>query len=748
MVMKIINSKNFVIILLMILTGIFLQGCGGEGNSDSAGSQAAVREYKKTVTNLNITPDYAPDVYLMDMTDSFCYFGVEDIKEQEGEEEYFYDCAFYYQSLDTPGEPVFVAKTEGSWVLSLDAYTDTSGQDFLSVLTLEDENCTLTEYDNSGTQIKQFVISDEEFVRSRPGELLKCQEGSYIAYNAHVMYLFEDSGEILSRLECPGSCFRNAFQSKEGEVYITYDSEVNTEYYIAKIDLKRGTLSGEQSLPCAGTSVCEMGEGELLLVDRENVYCYDMATQKAETIVETALYNIFQDRVLELNVMGDSVRILSWEKGKETLPIELITLIPKTQEELAKEREEAKQNPAEAGKYDESGKRIITLYDPQGIAEYMLDPQMISSFNRNSGEYTLVVYSDNSNVETVLAASESPDLILEIFATSIETYQVAGYLEDMTPYIENSTVLEMNDLQESVVRAFSFDGGLYALPQYCSVEALLCLKSQVEGGEGWTVEEFLNWLEKNEMVKSCNGLTKDDVLAYCLKGNLDSYVDFEQGEAHLTSSTFKSMLSRIEPLKLDEQGNNYLPTMECDVSGVHLYNWPISSVKQVTEAEYVLSEEWVLKGFPNDSGEPEVLLNSFYNLCILKKSDCPEGAFAFIEHCLTYDAGIIDESSQTYDRTLWTVKSRLARECESAQEYNIYEYNNGESTRKRIEITDEQEEKVLEIFQMAEPDTYERMIIRQIILEEVQPYFLGQKDLDTVCEIMQSRVNVLLSERE
>ena len=90
----------------------------------------------------------------------------------------------------------------------------------------------------------------------------------------------------------------------------------------------------------------------------------------------------------------------------------------------------------------------------------------------------------------------------------------------------------------------------------------------------------------------------------------------------------------------------------------------------------------------------------------------------------------------------------MERECESAQEYNIYEYNNGESTRKRIKITEEQEEKVLEIFQIAEPDTYERMMIRQIILEEVQPYFLGQKDLDTVCEIMQSRVNVLLSERE
>lgn len=737
--------------ILVIFINIYLQGCGNEGNAGSMGNQATVREYKKITTNLNITPDYAPDAYLTDMTDSFCYFGVEHITEEEDEEEYLYDCLFYYQSLDTPGEPVFVTKTEGTWVLSLDAYTDTTGQDILCMLTLEEESCSITEYDNSGAQLKQIVISDEEFVRTRPGNIVRCQDGSYTAYNSNVLYLLDDAGNIIKRQECPGAYFQSALQFSDGTVYITYMGETSTENYISKVNLKSGALSEKQSIPCAGKPICEMEKGKLLLIDGEALYCYDMATQKEETLVENALYNIFQDRVLALNVTGDSVCILSWERENEALPIELITLTPKTEEEMAKELEEAQQNPAEAGKYDESGKRIITLYDPHGIAEYLLDPQMLNSFNMNNEEYTLVFNSDNPNVETVLAASESPDLMFVFDATSIETYQAAGYLEDMTPYIGSSTTLEMSNLQESIVRSFSFDGGLYALPPYCTVETLLCLESQVEGGEGWTVDEFLSWLEKNEMVKSGTGLTRDIVLEYCLKGNLDSYVDFEQREAGLTSNAFKDMLSRIKPLELNAEMNYYRPSMECDLSGVHLYNSAISDIKQITEAEYVLGEELVLKGFPNASGKPEVLLNSVTSLCILEKSECPEGAFAFIEHCLTYDEGIMDGSNDTYDRVLWTVKSRLEMECESDREYDIvldYNYDTGERTSIRMEITEEQEEKVLEIYQMAEPDTYERMMIRQIILEEVQPYFLGQKDLDTVCEIMQSRVNVLLSERE
>ena len=674
---------------IFVIISVLLQGCGNGGNADSMGNQVAVREYKKSAIDLNITPDYTPGAYLIDMTDSLCYFVVEIIQELEEEEEYFCDYAFYYQSLDTPGEPVFITKTEASWVLSLDAYTDASGQEILCVLTLEDENCTLTEYDNSGTQIKQFVIFDEEFVRSRPGNILKCQDGSYIAYNAHLMYLLEESGDVVSRVECPGSYFQRAFLAKDGEVYITYAGEKSAENYISKINLKNGALSETQSLPCSGDRVCELEKGKLLLMDEKVLYCYDMTTQKAKTIVETALYNIFWDRVLALNATGDSIRILSWKDRNEALPIELIILTPKTEEELAKELEGAKQNPTEAGKYDEAGKRIIILYDPNGLGEYMLE-KMIDTFNEDNEEYTVVVYSGNPNIETVLAASESPDLMFPFSAASIETYQAAGYLLDMTPYLEKSSILKMNDLQESVVRAFSFDGGLYALPRYCTVETLLCPESCVEGGDGWTVDEFLGWLEENEMVKSSEGLSRDGVLTFCLKGNIDNYVDFEQREADFTSEAFKSMLSRIKTLELNAERSNYSPIMECDVSGEYLYNSYISGISLITEAEYVLGEKLVLKGLPNDSGEPKVLLNSFNNLCILKKSECPEGAFAFIEHCLTYDEGISDGSN----------------------------------------------------------DTYERMMIRQIISEEVQPYFLGQKDLDTICEIMQSRVNILLSERE
>ena len=99
--------------------------------------------------------------------------------------------------------------------------------------------------------------------------------------------------------------------------------------------------------------------------------------------------------------------------------------------------------------------------------------------------------------------------------------------------------------------------------------------------------------------------------------------------------------------------------------------------------------------------------------------------------------------------SLWTVKSLMEKEFDLYKESVMWnESDSGDVSATVYEITEEHKDTILSMYANAEQDTYEMRIIREIILEEAQPYFLGQKDLDNVCEIMQSRVNILLSERE
>lgn len=734
--MKSIKKRLVCTIIFTLLACLFLQGC-----SKNEQDVVQIREYAKITTDLQVTPDHKPRAYMMAMTESLCYFVEETIEEQQGEDNVH--AKLYAKTLSGKDVPGVVAQIEGLAVLAFHSSKDTSGQDILCVLTREEDKCVLTEYSPTGIVLKQFEVVDQDFVRANMGDILRCQDGIYVGFNANIMYIFDDNGNVLSSIEPPESYFQRGLVLKNGDVYVTYLKKQGVESFIAKVDVKTGALSEKAAVSGNVTFLCEDKGGQLFIIKDKELCRFDIVTQKSEKILDLVSYNVYEQDICAWDVTDDSFRILSWELGSEKTPVELIVLSPKSEEQIQQEKEEIKNAPLEKGKYDEAGKRIITMYDPY---KFCLD-DIVETFNKNNDKYTVVVESGDYNVETRLAAKDSPDLLFSVMGSDVEQFQESGYLEDLTPYIKKSEIVSMEDLHESVVNYFSFERGLYALPQYCSIETLMCLKSQVGERTGWTVEEFLTWLKENPDVKGTNGLDKWNILNYCLCGNMNSYVNFEKGTADLTGEKFKSLLEEVKSLKLDEKGYFYTVNNECDTEGTQLFNSYVSSLRNVAELEYIFGEQLVNMGYPCDSGEKTVLVTCTSNLSILSRSECKEGAFAFIEHYLTYD-NQWRVTEPIYEGTLWTLKSRWNKEYEAVNVYKVpYLGENGKIEYTEFEITPENKEMVSEMLENATPDTYEMMLIRDIIWEEAQPYFLGQKDLDTVCDIMQSRVSILLSER-
>ena len=183
----------------------------------------------------------------------------------------------------------------------------------------------------------------------------------------------------------------------------------------------------------------------------------------------------------------------------------------------------------------------------------------------------------------------------------------------------------------------------------------------------------------------------------------------------------------------------------------HIFDEYVQQAYHLTMLEYVIQDDVINLGFPTDGEKPKVLMDCITNLCILEKSECKEGAFAFLEYCLTYEYSLpFDDYEPDYDRWLWTYKPRWEKECASKRErmVRIGDWEEPETLQEfEVIITPEQEKLLAEMLNIAEPDTYEKKTIRNIIFEEAEPYFQGQKELQEVCEIMQSRVSILLSER-
>ncbi len=747
--MKIINRNKLLIIIVMIITGLIMQGCNKGMPGEDAENQV-IRTYDKETTDLKITPDYAPRPYLIFMTDSLCYFGQETIIEQD--EELFYNCKFYYKSLGVSGTPTLVVEIDGPQVLAFYVLSDGAGNDILSILTKEEDRCVLAEYDPNGVEIKRFELTDEAFVEAYMTDMMKCRDGFYIAYNANVLGVFDESGNVLNIIKCPGAGYQDAVLLKNGDVYVTYQESNSTKCYMSKVNINVATLSEPIDIPGSGQPVCEEQEGSLLLMDNEALYRFNISTKKEEELLKMAEYNIFQHRICSWDALNGSIRMITWDSSGLEKPVQLVTLTPKSEEELAREREEAVNVTTDSDMYDADGKRIITYYDPSGLGSMLIGTHIIDAFNESNEEYTLILHSDSPNVETTLSAQDSPDLMFVFDSTEIEVYQRGGYLQDLRPYIEASEILSFDNLQESIVEGFTYDDGLYALSNNCTLGTLRCLQTQIGDKKSWTVDEFLKWLEETPDVRGSLGLSKESILEYCLRGNLESYVDFEQGYADLTSEEFKNTLFRILQLKLDS--NIYSELTESDKEKKYLLNNYVSNAFDIVQDECFFGEKIVNMGYPCDNGSSKIILESMTNMCILSNSDCKEGAFAFMEYCLMYpqyeiksvESGLLANGG--FLGSLWTVNSLLEKDFELFEELAIWdESDSGEMSVTVYEITEEHKDTLLNMLANAEPDTYERMMIRQIILEEVQPYFLGQKDLDTVCEIMQSRVNVLLSER-
>ena len=374
---------------------------------------------------------------------------------------------------------------------------------------------------------------------------------------------------------------------------------------------------------------------------------------------------------------------------------------------------------------------------------------VIADFNKQSKEYKVVLegiaMTDDigkdaffASANTRLAAKESADLFYIFDYRDIERYQSKGYLEDLAPYLEKSELIKEEDYIEGVLECFEVSGGLYGMSVSFSIDTLAGKATQLGNKAGWTVEEFLDWLKNNPKVKSESGLTKTAVLEYCLKGNLEAYVDWEEGRAFCEEEIFEDLLATISVLDTDDHS--------------HYDNWSeiLGQEEPILEQLYIgncvgynlykeisYGDKMVYVGYPGSGNMPKYYLDTGC-LSILSRSSCKEGAFAFVEFYMNYK-----RSSGTYYTKKADYEASMAEALEG--EITIFSHAGEEETVPTL--TEEGKEKQEQLLKHAVADTLEAQTVRGIILEEAQAYFQGDKELSETCRIIQSRVQLYMDER-
>lgn len=363
--------------------------------------------------------------------------------------------------------------------------------------------------------------------------------------------------------------------------------------------------------------------------------------------------------------------------------------------------------------------------------------------------------------------SENPPDILDLGAFNIPKYAKKGVLEDLYPYIEGSSILDLGDIPDNLLEGLTFDEKLVCMPLKLTVQSVFARASQVEGVDSWTMEDVYRLAEGHP--ESVGGLVDFGygkraeggwlLKEFCAPYYLEEFVDWENWTCSFDSDDFRRLVEWTRkygwmPEHVEEQMeaavyfDTYIPEDALLVSKLWL---GFSSLAQV-ELQY--GEKACLVGYPTHDGRRyfPALINEA--LGITSNSVHKNGAWEFLEYYLQSDlmSGIPASKAkikELYDKetTPDYVKGAVGEDGKP-QMSRKGSIGVGLEMVPYYVIPVEQADAVLEAIEQADfrPRSEEEEMIIKIVVEEAESYFCGDKNLKEVTGLIQNRVQLILDE--
>ena len=333
-------------------------------------------------------------------------------------------------------------------------------------------------------------------------------------------------------------------------------------------------------------------------------------------------------------------------------------------------------------------------------------------------------------------------------------------MEDLTPYLENSNVLYRDDYLENVLAGYTYDNKLAAIPNSFSVETMAGKSSDLGGTKGWTLEEVLAYAKEHPEAKLFYGANESSIMEFCMSSNMDLFLDWESGEVRFDSEIFMELLEYLKSYQenVSSKPDDREPPERLQSGDCLLYPVSLHYFNDIQLYPAMFDQPVTYIGYPTADGSANAVMRCDKLYGISAASGNKEGAWVFIEHCLTEPV----EWGFSPRRSQLEVQIEEAKEAakNSSGETLFDEGGNplpahGEKGVKfgfsgweytYHACTDEEIDQVKELLEVAKPVKNSDNLVMAIIEEEVQAFYVGQKSAEDVAKIIQSRVQLYVDE--
>ncbi len=437
---------------------------------------------------------------------------------------------------------------------------------------------------------------------------------------------------------------------------------------------------------------------------------------------------------------------------------------------------------------------IVTLdvaygYMDESVEQFL---QMVKEFNKRHPEIRVVTKDCQVYRNDYIMISESSNLVMDMLtgvyqpdifiASSQSSQELSAIYEqklytDLYPFLDADPDISRDDLFGCVTRTFEdADGKLAALCRNFSVHSVVGSAERLNGLTSWTTEQMLD---------IATALPEDEVFMFALTsgnaGNLlfsqsgyMAFIDRENATCSFDSPEFIAYLNFLKTLPEEFDYSRY---------GTGSYRDQLNAANPVirTQAYYGFND-WMRDrsifeggevsriGYASVNGKNQSSYLAASPYVITSYCDAPDAAWMFIKEMalvgdireIAFEKPILTEE-KWYEITNWRFPVRKDEYLVSAeaakklvyQERSTLLYNPenppSEKNGPYFLFTDEDSEELYKWLDEEVGTPYMSFVdsnIRSIVNEEISAYLGGTQTAEKCADIIQSRVNLWLSEHE
>ena len=536
-------------------------------------------------------------------------------------------------------------------------------------------------------------------------------------YNKLIAFLFDESGNpyLLAK-------------DKEGYYTRMVRTRVQKEFEEIRID-------GVQLNDIEVGEHCAMSKDGLYYISDEDIHLFYFEQAYDEKIIDLAEAGIFEDDIIYFGTDGADIEILDNYKGS-----------------AATEYSKLVQG-------EENERTVVTL----GVMQML--PKMkntVATFNRNQTSVTVepIVYAENYDLEAGfeklkldLISGKAPDLIMTE-GIDMDLLANTDALLDLYSFMENDKQCGRDALVESVLNAYEMNGKLYVGAPSFYIYSMWGAKSTVCGRKGVGMGELMHILQENGVdINSIYGFSADESALRTLCAlSMDEFIDWEAGTCNFLGESFQNVLKFAKEYQGKRFESFYNAVRNKEILFI-IQN--MSCVEDYSLWSGIFGETIEFIGYPTTSGSGSVAYFT-EGLAIYSKTNYPSECWSFVKNYILegYEKGMgfpivktklekmFEESLQ--EDTVQNVNGGTVKVCRKLYQ----EKNNKNATVKVFKASKSDVEAVRKLIESISGKHAYHNDIMNIIDEEAESYFCGQKSIEQAAKIIQNRVQLYLDENK